>query len=371
MRKTISRAFLERLPAELYKIKLGGRGKPKVNAGGGTSYIPEKYDHFVVVHTRRGGVNDNFVRADDIHAIVGDRPTELDITLLWPSVEENFRSEMCEYSGQTKTRACDGHEMVDLRSGVTAPCQRKNGCKCKPYARFFCALDAAPRFGATAVFRTRGWRSTNNLQTTLEFFHSMFGTLMGLPLKLICYPSTDAYAEGGKTHQSTSHKVTLELRIGLREALSAARETVAMLAHHRRDIQLLSAGHEEAMATLEAEEAAEVAVEFFPDPSEAVSIATQANLEEMVLGLGLGVEPEEEEEGIPGDPPHWPAEDPSVPAERRALVDEVRGLMDLATEQNTFDADGATWVEQAIKDANWNAVERAAVRLRAMTGGVS
>lgn len=373
MRKTISRKTLEAQPQELYKIKIGGRGKARKTAGGGESYIPEKYDHFVVTRTDRGrDPKGNFTLASEIHAEIGDKPTELDITLAGETVEDNFRSELCQYSGQTKVLACDGEHAVDLRTGVETPCQKnaRGGCRCKPYARFACILEAAPTLGGAAVFRTTGWTSTNNLQTTLEFFHKLFGTLQGLPLRLVMYPSTDSYTEGGKAHQSTSHKVGLVLRAGLREAIAAADESLTMLATHREKVKLLNAGRIEVLEVLDAEEADEIQEEFFPNPDDVASIRTQGRIDGLKDQLGIGavantdmppvldVEPEE----VSGEPGPGEDEDDGLTFEQREQIEKARRLMDTVG----LNVEGATAVEAAIASGKWDVVAKAILKMGAM-----
>lgn len=352
MRKTISRRTLEAQPQELYKIKIGGRGKVRRTAGGGESYIPEKYDHFVITRTDRGrDSKGNFSLATEIHAEVGPEPTELDIRLTGETVEDNFRSELCQYSGQTKVLVCDGETARDLKTGVERPCQnaRNGGCKCKPYARFACMLEASPTMGGAAVFRTTGWKSTNNLQTTLEFFESTFGTLLGLPLRLVLYPSTDTYMDGGKAKTSTSHKVGLVLRAGLKEVLEAASENLTMLAEHRQKVRLLHAGNLEAIEHQEVLDAEEIQQEYFPDPDHVASIRTQEKVEGMKEELGIGAEPADE------------IEDDDLDFAQREMVETVRGLMD----ETGLDAEGATAVENAIAAGKWDTVERAITKLEA------
>jgi|GEM_PF-4241899 len=383
MRKTISRRVLEAKPQELFKIKIGGRGKARKTAGGGESYIPEKYDHFVVTKTDRNrDKKGNFSLASEIHAEIGDKPTELDITLAGPDVEDNFRSELCRYEGQTKVWTCDGESARDLRTGTEVPCQRSanGGCQCKPYARFNCILEASPTLSGQAVFRTTGWTSTNNLQTTLEFFHRMFGTLQGLPLRLVLYPSADTYEQGGKTHQTTSHKVGLVLRAGLKEAIQAADESLTMLAHHREKVKLLTSGTEEALEVLDADEAEEIQQEFFPDPDDVASIHTQEKVEGLKAELGIELaetaetplENAEEAPVVDADVQHENGEEgpeaepssrinPAWTDEQRAMVEEVRGLMD----DVNLDFEGATAVETAIKAGRWETVGRAIDKLNA------
>jgi hypothetical protein len=371
MRKTISRKVLAPQPQELYKIKIGGRGKERTTASGDKSYIPEKYDHFIVTRTARGGAKDNFLRATEIHAEVGDKPTELDITLAGETVEDNFQSELCRYEGQTKVWTCDGESAINLATGVEVPCQRQaRGAKCcKPYARFSCILEAAPTVGGFAYYRTTGWKSTNNLQTTLEFFYKMFGTLQGLPLRLVCYPSTDQYTEGGKSKTSTSHKVAIVLRAGLREAIAAAEESLTMLAHHREKVKLLTAGRIEVLDAQDVIEAEEIQQEFFPDPDVITSIHTQDKIDALKEGLGLttdttspviDAEIEDEDEDEVAEPE--PEEVLSAADQKR--IEEVRGLMDQASLLGVLDADGAAFIEAAIDKGDLATVTKSIKRLK-------
>lgn len=283
---SIQPVLLPRRPQELYRIKIGGLSTETYTAKSGKTFRrPVKYEHFEIVGRERRP-DGNLRRADEIHRIVGDKPTELDVRLMFPEVGQNLQTEMTEYVGKTRVRSCDGTIMKDIQAGTTHPCGRKQegGCGCKPYARLAVQLEVA-NLGGFAIFRTTSWESTANLQSTLEMLYDQFGTLRNLPCRLVVYPATDTH--DGKT--STSYKVGIVLRGSILEAQQAVAE-------------LASAGVEvgpgavrlpspvavlEELDILDTEERGEIAAEFFPDPdTELVEAETHARRTELIERIG-------------------------------------------------------------------------------------
>lgn len=284
---SISAKLLEpRLP-ELGKIKIGGKGKLIKSRNKKEFRLPEKYDHFRVV-TGSKNDQDQWIPDGRVHGEVGEKPTELDVRLIFDEPEQNFQYYLAAYDGRTLRCRGNGEEAFDEELGKKIPCtcpllkQHEGEYKgpkrpvkkvtCKPHGRLSVALEAAETFGGFYVFRTTSWETIRNLSTQLQLFRSQFGFLAGLPLKLVIYPAQDTYESDGETRTSKSYKVALVLRADYQEAarLAAAayehRQTLAlpsgasMAEAHQR---LLKAAEEQ-----EVEEAAAISAEFHPETQE-------------------------------------------------------------------------------------------------------
>jgi len=262
MRKLISEALIVPRPMELGKIKIGGRGQ-KMQSNGKEWYKPVRFSHFVVT-TRRRGEDGNFTLDRHVHDSVGEAPTELDVRLMFDTVAENFQSSMLIYKGRKRMFECDGEVGRNCETGVQAPCLRAGGkeCKCKPFGRLSVILEAAPTYGGFYLFRTTSWESIANLQTILTLFEEQFGSLRGLPLRMVVYPTTSE--EHGE-----QHKVGIVLRVPYETARKAALEYHSSDQLERRQLKLLAAGVAESIAEGEELEGEEIEAEFVLDPEHA------------------------------------------------------------------------------------------------------
>jgi len=284
-----------RLP-ELGAIKIGGKGAERTSRRGTKFRLPEKYDHFVITRRERDGKTENLVRDEAIHALIGDRPTELDVRLLWDRDIDSFQSYLAAYDG--RQLACRGNgEVADDAQHGQVPCtcpwfkghqgeykgpRRSVGANaptCKPHGRLSVILEAAQAFGGYYVFRTTSWETISNLSSQLQLFYNQFGFLAGLPLKLVIYPATDTYTEGGQQKTSTSYKVALLLR----GDFDTARQIAAATYERRSQLALPSPAQADAfrrdLDEEDAREAAEISAEFHPEAG-ADAVAAVAEAEE-------------------------------------------------------------------------------------------
>lgn len=268
----IKRELLEARPVELGKIKIGERGKPNK---GGKSYLPKKLDHFLVTTMEREGGDGPFVRNEAVHSHpeVGDEPRELFGTLMYPTVEGNFHSEMTHYEGRRQVSSCDGCTRTITATGESVTCSRLRGgdCPCKPYGRLQIQLDAQPEMGGFFVFRTTSWASVNNIQTALEQIYREFGTLYRAPVKLFMQKTEDKYTnEKGEDVTSSSWKVGLVLRMSPTDARRFLKSQAQEALQTRKELLLESGVVQAALGAADLEEAEEIAEEFFPEGVEAV-----------------------------------------------------------------------------------------------------
>jgi hypothetical protein len=332
VKKTISRKLMEERPQEVGKIKLGGRGRAYKNSGGGTSYVPEKFDHFEVVTRARDG-DGAFLRDEAVHAVVGPEPRELEGWLMYPEIEQNLLTQMREYAGKRPKVICDG-ESYRTDKGVEGPCPRLlNGeCKCRPYCRLQLQLAASPHTLGYYVFRSRGWETTNNLQTAMEEMYLRFGALFLAPVKLICYQSEDHYTDAGKDMTGRSWKVALVLNMPMEQAALHMAEKKERLAAIRGRL-LLTAGQVQAdLDERDEEEAEEIADEFDPPKGVEASIGTQAKLDEVAENL----QPVQMELGS------------EEPGEKDNLTLMIEDYRDTARELDLLDVEAETAIEAAL-----------------------
>lgn len=267
-----------RLP-ELGKIKIGGKGATRKSSQGKEFQLPVKYDHFVIT-TRQRGQDGNFVRDDAIHRIVGQKPTELDIRLMWDEPHHNFRASLTAYDGKQRVCEGDGTRAWDRKLGQWIPCtcpllkqhqgeyrgpKRPTNVVCKPYGVLSVILEAAEVFGGYYVFRTTSWETISAITAALETFRQQFGFLAGLPLRMVLYPATDTYEEGGKLKTSHSYKVGLVIRGSFETARQIAAEAHERLSQLQLPAPEAAEIHAEELRRRDEEEAEDIAAEFFPE----------------------------------------------------------------------------------------------------------
>ena len=96
----ISSKVLRTRLATIGHIKIGGLGAKVPTANGqGTYQRPVKFDHFVITTNTRG-TDGNFVRDEEAHQLVGIKPLELGILLLYNDQELSFRTCLAQYKGK-------------------------------------------------------------------------------------------------------------------------------------------------------------------------------------------------------------------------------------------------------------------------------
>jgi hypothetical protein len=283
LQSSISTDLLPGRLVPLGNIKIGGK-KPN-----GTQ--PVKFDHFRVTQLARGE-DGNFLPHEEVHRVVGARPTALDVRLMFDRPAENFHARMVSYSGKTLVRECDGQTTVQPSTGVAGPCVRNGaGCECKPYGRLSVILEASPHYGGLFTFRTTSWASVNNIQTGLRLLAKDFPSLRGLPLSLILYPEQHQVpAAGGKTVAATSYKVGIVLRASWQEAAEAAMEFHRVQQLSRRKILELSSGLASVLDEEDLQDAEGFASEFFPGGSSTRAVSAVGRMNQELLAAGSPAE---------------------------------------------------------------------------------
>lgn len=283
---TIKRTLLAKRPQELGKIKIGGLGETRTSQAGKEYQLPVKHSHFTVT-TRQRGKDGNFERDEAVHAKLGPEPKELRGVLMYPEVEDNFHSEMCIYTGPgQKVWTCDGETAVNLKTGETGGCPRLDAgeCKCKPYMRLTIQLWDAPLLGYH-VLRSTGWETTANIQTALEEIYERFGTLYKCPVRLVVYPATVNYEEGGKNKVSSAYMVALTLDASMEAVAEQMVNAKRLMDTTRGELRALAAGTVQEQAERDEEEADLIQAEYHPDPGVVASVETAERLNGLTEAL--------------------------------------------------------------------------------------
>lgn len=207
--------------AEVGRIKIGGLetnqdGSAKIRTSGkGRDWqAPVKYDHFVLTTMDRDA-SGNFSRDESIIKAVGsDKPTELDIILLYNDIDLNFRTELGLYSGKTVKCRGDGLSAtygVDKKTGEVqtkdCPCDlltAEGTGKCKPHGTLTCLLRYQEITGGSWKFSTTSWNTIRNIIGSLKFISLCTGgKLAGLPLKMKFMKKSANITVNGEEKQTT------------------------------------------------------------------------------------------------------------------------------------------------------------------------
>lgn len=360
MTPLIKRSLLKAQPQEVGKIKIGGRGAQKKTSGGNDMYLPQKFDHFEVTTMERAGGKGPFLRDEAVHAVVGDKPTSLDAMLMFPEIEQNLMTSMREYAGRKAKVVCDGE--VRKEGMVEGPCKQLDGgvCNCRPYIRLPLQLMASPHTGGYYVFRSRGWGTTNNIQTFMEETYGRFGTLFHAPVKLICFHSEDQYQQDGQDRVGKSLKVAMVLNLPYEQAALHMIGQKELLESVRERLMLTAGEVVQSLDNRDEEEEAEIADEFDPPKGLEASVATQGRLDAVVDSL-KPVDDPERDSAIPEADYEVEEDDKPKESPNATILRELRGearelsLLDAAAEQfiaDSLESGDEKQIETAMKALN-------------------
>lgn len=177
---------------EIGKIKIGKKGALKDSVGGKQFRQPVKFDHFEITNILKDDKTDDFL-PDPIMRVLGDKPTELDILLLYNDVSLNFRTRYNAYAGGKCVCVGDGETATTIE-GETRVCN-PDACeifqkkKCKVNGILSCILMKSPRLGGVYKFRTTSFHTVRSILSSLMFLSTITGGVLSmLPLKLMLSP---------------------------------------------------------------------------------------------------------------------------------------------------------------------------------------
>lgn len=206
--------------AERGKIKIGNKGQKRVSSQGNDYQAPQKLDHFLITTTARGS-DGNFLRDDALHEILGEKPTEIPVVLLYDDIDLNFATRYACYVGRSAWCSGDGEEATRIAEGgarvnVACVCERvaqtyKGKDKCKPNGKLSVIIQGAEVVGGVWSFRTTSYYSITGILSSLALIKRITGgPLAGIPLMLVMSPKQVADPNTGAAQ--TVYIVSLEFR---------------------------------------------------------------------------------------------------------------------------------------------------------------
>ena len=201
------------------KIKIGKKGAARQSQGGGTYQMPQKLDHFTVTTTERGA-DGNFLTDVAIMQMIGDKPKEIPVRLIYDDIALNFPSRYAAYSGKSLFCTGDGERAKQASASgpimVQCPCQRQDPTytgkdKCKPTGVLSVVIDGAEVVGGVWKFRTTSYNTVVGILSSLAMIQRISGgRLAGIPLVMKLSPKTVQDPTSGA--QQVVYIVSLEFR---------------------------------------------------------------------------------------------------------------------------------------------------------------
>lgn len=264
------------------KIKIGAKGAIKTSRNNNEFQPPMKLDHFVITTLDRGP-DGNFKRDDEIHAILGDKPTEIPVRLLYDDPTLNFVTRYACFAGRTLWCAGDGETAQRLTQDgkehvtVQCPCHRQDPAyegndKCKINGSLGVLIEGAGGIGGVWKFRTTSYNSVVGIMSTLSFLRSITGgPLSNIPLTMAVRPKQVSDPRG---RQQTIYVVSLEFagdipalqHIGHQIALDRAKTHLSITHIEDEARRLLLTAP--ADVPLQGDEVEEIIAEFYPEQAD-------------------------------------------------------------------------------------------------------
>lgn len=200
------------------KIKIGERGEVRKAKNGNDYQLPMKLDHFKIT-TLEVGKDGNFNVDEVAHKTLGEKPTEIPVTLIYDDPDLNFPSRYASYDGRKLYCSGDGENAQRLNDdgkghktvACTCPLQDPaytGARKCKMNGSLSVLINGVSGVGGVYKFRTTSYNTIVGILSTMSFLRTLTGgPLAGIPLKLVVRPK-QATAPDGK--QQTIYVVGLE-----------------------------------------------------------------------------------------------------------------------------------------------------------------
>jgi hypothetical protein len=216
---------------ECGKIKIGVKGDMRTSKGGKDFQPPQKLDHFVITTLTRGPDN-NFLRDEEIHGRLGEKPTDIPIRLLFNDPFLNFQTVYAAFKGSQRFCTGDGEEAERLQDNGTVkhigcPCQLldpgyQGADKCKINGTLSVVIDGAAVVGGVWKLRTTSINTCQGIASSLTLLSGLTGgQIAGIPLMLTLRPKA-AVTPGGQS--TTVYVVGLEYRGTIEELRQLALE---------------------------------------------------------------------------------------------------------------------------------------------------
>lgn len=235
------------------KIKIGNKGQMRKSGGGNDYQMPQKLDHFLITSMAKGQDN-NFLRDDKIHGVLGDKPTEIPVVLLYDDIELNFQTRYACYIGKNLHCSGDGetgrymHTPANPQTNQPAvfaerdcTCFRQDPTyqgkdKCKINGNLSVMISGVDVVGGVWKFRTTSYNSVVGLLSSLALIKRITGgPLAGIPLTLTVQPKTVSDPIKGSTQ--VVYVVGLEYRGAIESLQSVGYQTLLTRQQHNIRIE--------------------------------------------------------------------------------------------------------------------------------------
>lgn len=189
------------------KIKVGMKGETITSQKGNKFQPPVKLDHFIVTGLDRDETG-NYRRDEAIHKMLGDKPKDIPVRLLYDDPILNFPTRYACYAGKVLWCSGDGEVAARLtedgkaRKECVCPCARKEPDyagkdKCKMNGNLSVLIDGVGGVGGVHKFRTTSYNSITGLLSSLSFIKSVTGgVLANVPLNLTVRPKQATAPDG-------------------------------------------------------------------------------------------------------------------------------------------------------------------------------
>ena len=206
---------------ELGKIKIGAKGKTTTSKKGKIYRPPEKHEYFTIVTTEIDKNGDWVLDSN----FPNNKPTKLNITLLYNDPSENFYTQYAAYTKIGRVCHGDGERAITSTSEIKtcnpSECLLFQERECKPNGILSVVLRDNPRLGGVYKFRTTSYNTIRNILSSMFLLQNRTGGLLaGIPLVLKISPQTTKTKTGITT---TIHVVNLEFE-GTDDELATATE---------------------------------------------------------------------------------------------------------------------------------------------------
>lgn len=198
---------LRRELAVIGRIKIGGlEGNKRTTKDGKEWQAPVKYDHFQV-KTMVRGADGNFIVDQTIQKKLGEKPTDLDVMLLYNDNELNFRTTYALYEGKRIGCKGDGEKAIQINTQTgevvekCCPCEKLDQPRgCKAHGTLYCILRDAEITGGVWKYSTTSKNTISNIMSSLDFISlCVGGKIAGLPLTMKLFPKETVTPEGQPT----------------------------------------------------------------------------------------------------------------------------------------------------------------------------
>lgn len=260
------------------KIKVGMKGAVIKSRAGNEFQPPVKLDHFIVTGLDRDQTG-NYRRDEAVHSLLGDKPKDIPVRLLYDDPILNFPTRYACYNGKVLWCSGDGEVAARLtedgknRTAVCCPCPRKEQDytgkdKCKMNGNLAALIDGVGGVGGVYKFRTTSYNSITGLLSSLAFIKSVTGgVLANIPLNLTVRPKQAMTPDG---QQATIYVVGAEYTGDIRELQQIGHKIALERATTHMSIDLIENEARRLLAApidapLPGDDNADIVEEFYPE----------------------------------------------------------------------------------------------------------